>query len=353
MKLSSYTSIQNLHQEVLRLMISLLALLLMLAVNTSEASVRATLDRDAAFAGESLTLTIESDGLQSGLQPDITPLEKDFDVLGISTSTQVNIINGQRSDKTLWQVQLQPQHTGLLRIPPLNIGGKQTAALELKITEAPQQASTQSGQHVFVKAEVNSVGKQTYVQQQIPYTVRLYYDKRLLEGELSAPNPDNAVVEQLGEDKNYSTVSNGHRYQVIERHYVISPEKSGSLHIPPATFSGRIAVPERQKRNSRSGSLMEDFFGNSPFSNDPFFRNSLLSDSFFGSNPFGNPGQAITARSQSVDMDIQPRPATAAHNWLPAEAVSVSDSWTDKPPQFRVGEPVSRTITIQTKGLSG
>ncbi|VAW83215.1 hypothetical protein MNBD_GAMMA13-1798, partial [hydrothermal vent metagenome] len=159
-------------------------LLLLLTISSSEATVHATLDRDTISADDTLTLTIESDSRQSGLQPDLAPLEKNFEVLGTSTRTQVSIINGQRSDKTLWQVQLQPRHTGQLSIPPLSVGGQQTAAVELKVTKVPQQATAQAGQHVFIKAEVNSAGKQTYVQQQIPYTVRLYYDGRLQEGDL-------------------------------------------------------------------------------------------------------------------------------------------------------------------------
>lgn len=348
MKSGSYTAMQNLHYRPLWLA-SLLTLLLMLAVGTGEAAVRATLDRDTVYAGDTVTLTIESDGQQPGLQPDLAPLENDFDVLGTSTSTQVSILNGRRSDKTRWQVQLQPRHTGPLRIPSLGIGGEQTAPLDLNITAAPQQATMQADQRVFVTAEVNSAGKETYVQQQIPYTVRLYYDGRLQEGELSAPKPQNAVVEQLGEDNSYSTVHNGLQYNVIERHYVISPEKSGSLTIPPATFRGRIAVPQQRKRNSQPGSLMEEFLGNSPFANDPFFRNSLLSSGFFG----GNSGKPVAARSRPVTIDIKPRPATASRNWLPAEAVTLSDSWTENPPQLKAGEPVSRTVAIQTKGLSG
>ncbi|HED19837.1 MAG TPA: hypothetical protein ENI74_10115, partial [Gammaproteobacteria bacterium] len=182
-----------------------------------------------------------------------------------------------------------------------------------------------------------------------PYTVRLYYDGRLQEGELSAPKLQNAVIEQLGEDKSYDTTRDGHQYKVIERHYVISPEKSGSLHIPPATFNGRIAVPQQRRRTRRPGSLMDEFFGNSPFANDPFFRNSLLNSRFFG----GNASQPVVARSHPVTIDIKPRPVTASRNWLPAEAVTLVDSWSENPPQFKAGEPVSRTITIETKGLSG
>jgi len=94
---------------------------------------------------------------------------------------------------------------------------------------------------------------------------------------------------------------------------------------------------------------MDEFFGNNPFTNDPFFRDKLFNSPLFGSQP----GKPVVARSQAVTVDVRPRPATAARNWLPAEAVTLSDSWTENPPQFRAGEPVERTITIQTKGLSG
>ena len=329
------------------------ALLLMLAVTTSEAAVRATLDRDTVYAGDIVTLTLESDGQQSHLQPDLTPLEKNFEVLGTSTQTQVSIFNGRRSDKTLWQVQLQPRQSGRLRIPPITIGKQQTAALELKVSKAPLQTASQPNQHVFIEVEADTSAKQIYVQQQIPYSVRLYYDERLQDGELSGPEPKDAVVEQLGEDKRYSTVRNGRQYSVIERHYVISPEKSGSLMIPPATFRGRIAVPEQRGRSRGPGSMMDQFFKNSPFANDPFFRDNMFNDRFFSNSPFGDPGKPIAIRSRAINIDIKPRPAAARQHWLPAEAVSLHDSWTENPPQFKVGEPVSRTITIQTRGLAG
>jgi len=247
---------------------------------------------------------------------------------------------------------VQPRRTGQLRIPPLAVGGEKTTAITLKVSEAPQQTTAQAGQHVFIETEADTDGKPVYVQQQIPYTVRLYYDDRLQEGGLSAPEPENAVVERLGEERRYDTVRNGRQYHVIERNYVISAEKSGTLTIPPALFRGRIVVPQQGGRTSRPSSPMEEFLNNSPFANDPFFRNRLGGGGLFGGS-FANPGQPISIRSRSFDLRIKPRPATAGHNWLPAEAVTLSDSWTENPPQLKVGEPVSRTITLQTKGLSG
>lgn len=327
--------------------VSLLVLLLLLTGSPGMAAVRAGLDRSTVYAGDVFTLIIESDNQSSGQQPNLAPLEKDFEVLGTRTSTQVSIINGRRSDKTQWHVQLQPRRIGQRQIPPIDVGGEKTAAIPLEIIEAPQQTAAQAGQHVFIETEASTDGKPVYVQQQIPYTVRLYYDDRLQEGELSAPEPENAVVERLGKERRYDTQRNGRQYHVIERNYVISAEKSGALTIPPALFRGRIAVPQQDERTRRANSPMEEFLKNSPFANDPFFRNRL------GDGLFGNPGRPITVRSRPLDLQIKPRPATASHDWLPAEAVSLSDSWTENPPQFRAGEPVSRTITLQTKGLSG
>ncbi|VAW78110.1 hypothetical protein MNBD_GAMMA15-473, partial [hydrothermal vent metagenome] len=308
-----------------------------------QASVRSLLDRNTVYEGDTFTLTIEADSRQSGVQPALEPLEKDFEVLGTSTSTQISIINGRRSDNTRWQIQLQPRRNGRLTIPALTVGNEQTAPLELNVTEAPQQVTTQTGQHVFIEAEAQAAGKQTYVQQQIPYTIRLFYDANLQEGKLSAPELKDAVIEQLGEDQRYTTVRNGQQYNVVERHFVISPEKSGALRIPPATFHGRIAVASQGGRSSRGvDGLMERFFSNSPFSNNRAFG-----------GVFGSASKSVTVRSRSIDMEIKPRPATTAGNWLPAEAVTLHDSWTDNPPEFRVGEPVARTITIKTRGLAG
>ncbi len=209
-----------------------------LGISTAScAALRAELDRATVQEGSSLTLSIESDGAQSGKRPDVTPLRKDFDVLGTSTSSETRFVNGSRSDHTRWLVQLQPRRTGTIDIPPISVGSEQTAALELNVTKASPTAANEASEHVFLEAEAAAAGKPIYVQQQIPYTIRLYYDDTLQTGELAAPNPADAIVEQLGEEKRYTATRNGREYNVIERRYAIAPEKSGALHIPPQVFA--------------------------------------------------------------------------------------------------------------------
>ena len=311
-----------------RLITGLLALALSLP---SLAGISARLDRNKVYEGDQVTLTIESDGQQTG-EPDLAPLNKDFTVLGTSTSSQVSIINGLRSDRTSWIIQLEPRQRGKIQVPPLRVGNETTPALELEVTELPEEIAAQQSEHLFIEVEADSQDA-TYIQQQIPFTVRLYYDDKVMSGNLSEPQPENAVIEQLGEDKKYTTTRNGIRYYVLERHYAISPEKSGQLHIPPVTFKGQLSTTE-----SGAGLGLR---------RDPFFER------FFLNSPLRHHGQPIRTRSKAITLKVLPRPATAGKDWLPAEQISLHDSWADSPPQWRSGEPVTRTITLQAKGLTG
>ena len=63
------------------------------------ASVRASLDRNSIHDGDTVTLTIEADGKDMGVEPDLSVLEKDFAVLGTSSSRRLQFINGKRSDQ--------------------------------------------------------------------------------------------------------------------------------------------------------------------------------------------------------------------------------------------------------------
>jgi hypothetical protein len=151
-------------------------------------------------------------------------------------------------------------------------------------------------------------------------------------------------VTKLGEDRQYDTQRNGREYRVVERRYSLSPERSGELRIPPLVFEG----------SARTGKGGRGAGGGGPF-RDPFF------DRFFRDGPFsGDPlgmferGQPVSARSRAVSLNVKARPGGyAGDHWLPAEALEIADSWARDPPELRVGEPVTRTLTLQARGLSG
>jgi len=314
-----------------------LLLALLAWTGIAAAAVTARFDRDQVHEGETVTLTIESDGLGGG-NPDLSPLDADFDVLGTSSGSRIQIVNGRQSATRSWQVTLTPKRLGTIEVPPIAVGTDETRSLVLSVREMPQAATGSPGDDLFLELSVGSGDGPVYVQQQVPVTVRLYSALPLRGGELSEPRADGAVLERLGEDVQYEANRNGRDYQVIERHFSLSPERSGELRIPSVSFSGEL----------RSAS------GGSPFGNDRLAQ--LFRDPVFdrlGSSLFER-GEPVRARSRALTLEVLPQPdGFTGRSWLPASALAIDDSWAHEPPQLTGGEPAERVLTVTATGLAG
>jgi hypothetical protein len=309
-----------------------LSLVLLLISQPLWAKVTATLTQNSIYDGDTVTLIIESADRDHTGEPDLAALQKDFEVLATRNSQQTQIINGRRTDKRQWHIELAPKDSGTVTIPAIAVGSDITEPLQLTVRPQPAAVAAGTGQPVFVKALMEPADGSVYVQQQIHYILKLFYRDSLSEGAFDDLDIKDALIERLGDDKSYSTTINGERYQVLERHYAIFPEKSGELTIPAAVFNGRMAgEPLRRGRTTGMGSMMERFLG------DSVMR---------------APGKRIRLRSDAISLNIKPRPADySGEHWLPSEQLVLGDSWADGPPEFRAGEPVTRTITLEAKGL--
>lgn len=312
----------------------LVALLLWSAAAAAE--VRARFDRTEVHTGDTVTLTIESDGLGGG-QPDLGALDADFEVLGTSSGSRIEFVNGRQSAMRTWQVTLVPKRAGSIEVPPFTVGKERTQPLRLDVTTLPQGPTGTPGDDVFLELEVGGGDGPVYVQQQVPLTVRLFSALPLRGGDLTTPRPDGAVLERLGEDVQFSTRRNSRRYQVIERRFSLSPERSGALRIEPATFSGELrGGDDRAFGDDRLAQLFRD----------PVFER-------FGSGLFER-GEPVRARSGAVTLDVQPQPeGFSGRWWLPARALDIADSWERDPPELARGEPATRTLTVTATGLAG
>ena len=275
-------------------------------------TVRAWLDRDTMHLGETVTLNVEAQGSTGG-QPDFSALSQDFNLLGTQSSQQVSIVNGASTAKTLWAVGLEPKRAGRIAIPALALGSAKTSPVTLTVLEQPAGAQGKPGDDVFL--EVTAEPLTPYVQQQIRYTVKLYYSFGLTDGNLSEPQADGVVVQRLGQDKSYMATLGDRRYHVMERHYALTPERSGPLELPALMFRG-----------------------NALDSADP---------TGFFSRP-----RTIGARSDTIHLDVKPKPAawTGGDPWLPAASMLLKDD-SEIPDEMHVGDPVTRTIRLQAQGL--
>lgn len=316
-------------------------ILIMILPGSVLAEVSATLNRNTIYTGETVTLQITATGSEKSARPDLKPLRKNFEIIGTGSSTQIQIINGHRTDKQVWQIELAPLKSGSIEVPSLTIGNSKTASLSLKVKQQPTAKQGHAGQDVLVRTEISPTPGTTYVQQQILYTVRLYYKIPLIEGNLTEPEIDNAVIERLGNDTQYNTTLNGQNYQVIERQYAIFPERSGELTIKPIIFSGRTPTSGQAPSLGNSNSIIEHMLKQRGFN-----------DSFFNNTPFGDPGKRVRVKSNETRLNIKPRPNNySGQHWLPTEKLTLADSWETSPPVIHAGEPITRTLTLEAKGL--
>lgn len=277
---------------------------------TAWAEVTATLSDNPVVKGQSLTLTIrvvDEDG-----EPDLGVLGSDFKVLGQSTSSQVQYVNGKVSKWKDWNIQLLPSRSGRLVVPAIPVGKSSTSPLVLEVVKQP------AGQSREAWIEFSADPIKAWQGQQIVLSVQLYYQNTVRSGDLSAPSARDAVVEQLGEDHTDQTIKAGVRYNRLTRRYLLFPEQAGRLTVEGPVFNGQA---EAARSPSRS-------FGG-------LFRNT----------------RQVAVAADDLNLTVMPPPEGVRGFWLPAQDVDLSAEWGNGVTEFRVGEPVTRVVTLRAFGL--
>ena len=272
----------------------------------------ATVDKNPVMLDESIILTLEANDSLPRDAFDTSVLEKDFKVVRTSVSNQMRSVNLTRSVSTTWTTVLFPRNTGRVSIPAITINSIQSNPIDVLVVPV-SQASSQT-RNVFISATVNP--DIAYVQQQLTYQVKLFLAVELERGSLQVPNIDNAIMEQMGEDKESSAIQNGKRYRVIERNYSLIPQESGQLVIPSPVFEGSI----RTRNRGSFGGLF-------------------------------NPSKPVNQIGPEVVLDIKPIPNNYDEPWLPSEFVQIDEAWSADVNALTVGEPITRTITLSAIGV--
>ena len=274
-----------------------------------QATVTARVDRNHIVIGETFNLTISVDE-NTADQPDLSELQQVFRVLGTSQSSSTKIINGSYSVEKSWEIALMPLGIGKNTIPPIKLGSQYTKPIQITITKSDPNAKA-SGD-VFVEVKVDK--KSAYVKEQIILTVKLFYAIALSEGNLTEPVASNTIVTPLEKGASYTTNRKGRNYTVVEKHYALSAEKSGTMDLNPIIFNGRD-------------------------------NSSRRSFSMFST------GKPVRAISKPLAIEIKPIPQNSiGKDWLPASKVQLSQEWSKGP--YKVGEPITRTIQLYVQGLS-
>lgn len=286
----------------------------------AETQLNASVDRSKIYEMDTLNLTIQGQvdvdfsfgglmnfGLGQNEKPDITGLENDFEILDTQQSYNMQSINGESKAQVLWRYTLAPRNSGVLEIPPAKYKGVETKPIQVTVIEgkAPKNASEPPA--LFLEVETDKTT--AYVQEQIVYTLRLY-TQGLINGELSEPSSIDAIIEPFGEQTKFYRMAFNQRYEVVERQYLIFPQKSGTLTINGQTFQGTSLKQGRRTR-------LKDI-------------------------------------SDPVELTIKPPAASfSGKNWLPATSLFLNESWQGDIDNLKVGDSITRKIELSALGLLG
>lgn len=280
---------------------------------TTASELEASVDRNRLTENESVTLFLRAPGLELTGEPDLSELYQDFEVLAQQVRTNIQIINGENRSERVWEISLLPRRTGTLIIPGITIGDASSQPITLEVRAEP--TNTQASADVFLHSEIDHRDA-IYVQQQLIYTLRLYYATSISDHGLTDLNLDNVLMVQLGNRKDFEARIDGRLYNVAEWQFALYPQSSGELVIPPQTFSGRVRI---QNRYSLGGL------------------------------------KHIRIQSPEHKINVLPVPDSFPANaqWLPARSVTLSQEWSGNYAQWQEGTPITRKLTLKASGLTG
>jgi hypothetical protein len=307
---------------------AVLALCLGVLAVPARAAVTARLSSSQVTPGSTVQLTLRYDGLTTS-EPDLAPLRRNFDILGTSSSTSVQIGTGGTMDSTEVDLTLAPKHAGRLTIPPLAWDGQRSPALTLTVSGSSSAAAPDAGTTappaIFIVSHVTPA--HPYVQSQVRLTVQIFTDEQLYHGTLDFSGHGAALVKQIGTDHYASTMRDGRPYQVITRRYVLFPLRSGTVHLAGPVLDGQVAVT--QSASPWSGSF-GSFFGQLVQSTRP-----------------------IEVHGDPIVLSVRPRPpGQRSGYWLPARQVTLSAQWSPTTLRAQAGNPLTVTLHLRATGLT-
>ena len=285
---------------------------MLLWTNLSWAELSATADRRTIAMGETLRLTLLGDAGEQPAEIDLTPLNRDWEILSRSSATNARFINGQNQVTRTLEMELAPLRQGTLTIPSLTAGGRSTTPLAIRVNPEPVVAP--GDELVLFDASVDE--RSVYVQSEVILTVTLQQAINLDGGEISNFDIPDAVVEDL-ERRSFQRRVGNRTWLVTELRYAVYPQKSGALRIPAIGFTAREVQPGRSLLGARLG-------------------------------------RRLRMASEPLEINVKSVPTSfPGEVWLPARALTLEENWSIDPTSLNVGDSTTRTLTLTARGLQG
>jgi hypothetical protein len=288
-------------------------LFILLSSHAFALTMTAEVDRTTITMNDTLRLRVSIDR-QGADKPDYSQLQLQFDILQQQQRSQTSIVNGRISATTQWLLIIAPKETGALIIPSLSSLGAFSNAISITVNPASSTHSSNNSalndQELYLESSIDK--SKIYVQEQLLFTLRLYYRISLSGYTPTEITLDNHSV-GLTAENNYQKTVNGTPYNVLERIYAIHPQASGELTIPAQTWQIEKATGRR------------------------------------GFNSYNSPYLRLSSQPQTIQVQAIPD-ASTAEQWLPTSSFTIDQQWQQSLVTAKVGEPLTYTLTLTAQG---
>lgn len=306
-----------------RLTVALFALLVTLVSPLALATnVLATVSKNKVVKNEVFQLRIVVDKKVSSDALDFSSLEQDFYLGRPSFGSSVNIINGDRSTRSEWNITLAPQRLGVATIPAFTLDDASSKPIEIQVSVDSNEPKISD----LIEVQSQLSKSQLYPNESATLTTRLIVKadpRRLQNPNVIPPKAQGISLVALGEPKQYQSVLDGVEVTVLDQSYRVTADAAGEFTLSGIGFKGSVVYGD-----DRTGTT------------------KLVSAN--------TPAKQFTIK-------VKPIPADYKGKWLPAASLSLSQQWQDSNGEHidastaystRVGESITREINLDIQGLA-
>ncbi|WFB50397.1 BatD family protein [Vibrio coralliilyticus] len=310
------------NRQIMKL-ISLLALALAFASPAAmAANVWATVSKNKVVKNEVFQLRVVVDEKVSSDDIDFSALEKDFYVGRPSFGSSINIVNGDRSTRSEWNLTLAAQTLGVANIPAFTVNGASSKPIAIQVTTDTDEPKVSD----LVELR-SSLDKTTlYPNESASLRTRLIIKadpRRLQSPNVIPPQVDGLTLAQIGEPKQYQSVLGGVEVTVLDQAYRVTANQPGEYTLQGAAFKGSVVYG-----NDRTGTT------------------KLIS---------------VDTPAKTFAIKVEDKPAGYSGVWLPTSELKLTQTWvaangepipSSTTHQAKVGDSITREVTLDIEGLS-
>lgn len=302
-------------------------LILFLATQVAYAAAFiATVEENKITFGQRIQLKLLLEDASATAPLDLSPLAKDFTIYGQQQFSAYSNTNGTIRSEFGWHVVLMPKNPGEFVLPAVGIetnrGYLQTDPIKVSVQQAGGSKGSTDPMGISLVSTVNKT--QTYVNEPVICVLKIISYKPIANVVLDDIKSNDAIVEKIGEPRQYDQTHGGVRAHIIEIKYAVTALKPGKITIAPATMHGELQVSMHTPNTQRFGLF-----------------NNMFMDNMVELKPF-------SLQSEAIKLEVL-APAVKGNNWLPLNGLTLTQNW-DVPPEVKVGDTITRKVKIVAKG---